>query len=95
MQARLDWQMWFAALGEYRRNPWLIHLAYKLLLGTPEVKALLDRGRDPFPTAPPSHVRMRIVDMDYAPVVPIVAVSDGTCCDWKRRCRVVLALPAY
>ena len=33
-QPRLDWQMWFAALGSYEHNPWLLHLAYKLLLGT-------------------------------------------------------------
>lgn len=31
MQPRLDWQMWFAALGSYQHNPWLIHLVYKLL----------------------------------------------------------------
>ena len=32
-QPRLDWQMWFAALGSYQNNPWFVHLAYKLLLG--------------------------------------------------------------
>ena len=26
-QPRLDWQMWFAALGEWRRQPWLVRLA--------------------------------------------------------------------
>jgi hypothetical protein len=31
LQPRLDWQMWFAALGSYQHNPWLISLAYKLL----------------------------------------------------------------
>ena len=25
-QPRLDWQMWFAALGTYHQNPWFIHL---------------------------------------------------------------------
>ena len=25
-QPRLDWQMWFAALGSYQSNPWLLHL---------------------------------------------------------------------
>ena len=30
-QNRLDWQMWFAALGEYNRNPWFISLIYRLL----------------------------------------------------------------
>ena len=32
-QPRLDWQMWFAALGSYNANPWLIHFAHKLLRG--------------------------------------------------------------
>ena len=24
-QPRLDWQMWFAALGSYRNNPWFVN----------------------------------------------------------------------
>ena len=28
-QPRLDWQMWFAALGTYRQNPWFVRLAAK------------------------------------------------------------------
>ena len=35
-QPRLDWQMWFAALGSYEHNPWLVHLVYKLLIGQKE-----------------------------------------------------------
>jgi hypothetical protein len=31
-QPRLDWQMWFAALGRYQHNPWLISLMHRLLL---------------------------------------------------------------
>ena len=30
-QPRLDWQMWFAALGSYQHNPWFLNLAYRLL----------------------------------------------------------------
>ena len=30
-QPRLDWQMWFAALGNYQHNPWLLSLVYRLL----------------------------------------------------------------
>ncbi len=30
-QPRLDWQMWFAALGSYEHNPWFISLLYRLL----------------------------------------------------------------
>ena len=35
-QPRLDWQMWFAALGSYQNNPWLVHLVYRLLIGQRE-----------------------------------------------------------
>ena len=28
---RLDWLMWFAAFGDYKQHPWLIHLIAKLL----------------------------------------------------------------
>lgn len=35
-QPRLDWQMWFAALGSYQSNPWLVHLVYRLLVGQKE-----------------------------------------------------------
>ena len=30
-QPRVAWQMWFAALGTYQHNPWLVSLAYRLL----------------------------------------------------------------
>ena len=32
-QPRLDWHMWFAALGAYHHQPWIVHLAAKLLKG--------------------------------------------------------------
>ena len=39
-QPRLDWQMWFAALGSYQHNPWLLSLVYRLL-GTRHLKDIL------------------------------------------------------
>jgi len=30
-QPRLDWQMWFAALGTHQRHPWVANLCYKLM----------------------------------------------------------------
>lgn len=35
-QPRLDWQMWFAALGNYQENPWFISLLYRILEGNIE-----------------------------------------------------------
>ena len=26
LQPRIDWQMWFAALGHHKRNPWLTRM---------------------------------------------------------------------
>eukprot|EP00927_Polykrikos_kofoidii_P006842 TRINITY_DN12776_c0_g2_i1.p1 TRINITY_DN12776_c0_g2~~TRINITY_DN12776_c0_g2_i1.p1 ORF type:complete len:897 (+),score=113.76 TRINITY_DN12776_c0_g2_i1:211-2901(+) len=52
-QPRLDWQMWFAALGSYQNNPWFVHLIYKLLAGGGPALELLDvdaytwKDRDP------------------------------------------------
>lgn len=57
-QPRLDWQMWFAALGDVRQNPWFVRFAIRLLEGSPEVLALL--GNNPFPEGPPKWVRARL-----------------------------------
>src|SRR5438874_1850338 len=36
-QPRLEWQMWFAALGSYQQNPWFVQTVISLLHGKPEV----------------------------------------------------------
>jgi|SRR5215469_2098031 len=52
---RLDWLMWFAAMGPYQRHPWFIHLAVKLLQGDKSVISLVKHN--PFPDRPPRYVR--------------------------------------
>src|SRR3989442_10343308 len=52
---RLDWQMWFAALNPEGAREWLVPLLRHLLLGAPQVLALL--GENPFPRAPPPSLR--------------------------------------
>ena len=52
---RLDWQMWFAALGNWEDNPWFRVLVYRLLHGSPSVLALIEHN--PFPDRPPVYVR--------------------------------------
>ena len=42
-QPRLDWQMWFAALGSYQTSPWFVHLSLKILQGSPDVIRLMSR----------------------------------------------------
>jgi hypothetical protein len=60
-QPRLDWQMWFAALSNYRDNPWFSQLIVRLLEGEPAVTALL--AKNPFPDKPPRLIRA--VTYDY------------------------------
>ena len=57
-QPRLDWQMWFAALGTYQQSPWLMHLVYRILTNETDVLALL--GRNPFPEQPPKFMRANL-----------------------------------
>jgi hypothetical protein len=63
-QPRLDWQMWFAALGGVRDNPWMVSLMWHLLAGSPSVLALLDSN--PFTDGPPKYVRARLYDYRFA-----------------------------
>ncbi len=53
-QPRLDWQMWFAALGSYQQDPWFVNLCVRLLQGSPDVAGLF--AKNPFP-APPRYIR--------------------------------------
>ena len=62
-QPRLDWQMWFAALGSYRENPWLLRFMLRLLQGSPPVLQLLDQN--PFAGAPPKYVRAVVYDYQF------------------------------
>jgi lipase maturation factor 1 len=57
-QPRLDWQMWFAALGDYRDNPWFVNFLIRLLQGSPDVLNLLKTN--PFPDSPPQFIRARL-----------------------------------
>ncbi len=63
---RLDWQMWFAALGTYRHNPWLVRFMGRLLEAEPSVLALLTE--DPFDGRPPRYVRARLWDYRFGDV---------------------------
>ncbi len=54
-QPRLDWQMWFAALGQLRNNPWFTNFMLRVLQAEPRVLALLDHN--PFPEKPPRYLR--------------------------------------
>src|SRR6266542_36931 len=53
-QLRLDWQMWFAALGSYRENPWFGRLIVRLEWSR-DVSRLL--AKNPFSHEPPRYIR--------------------------------------
>lgn len=55
-QPRLDWQLWFAALGPADANPWVGTLCEKLLRGDPAVLGLF--AFNPFPERPPHYMRV-------------------------------------
>ncbi|MFO0892871.1 MAG: lipase maturation factor family protein [Isosphaeraceae bacterium] len=56
---RLDWQMWFAALGrDCRSQPWFLAFERRLLEGSPEVRNLLRPGT--FADRPPRYLRARL-----------------------------------
>jgi hypothetical protein len=55
---RLDWLMWFAAMGPPARQPWMLPLVGRLLENDgPTVKLL---RRNPFPDRAPTYVRARL-----------------------------------
>ncbi len=62
-QPRLDWQMWFAALGSYQDNPWFLSFCGQLLRGSPEVLRLLDKN--PFPHTPPRYLRALMYEYHF------------------------------
>ncbi len=74
---RLDWQMWFAALGSVEGNPWFVNFLQRLLEGSPEVVALLEDN--PFPHKPPRFVRA-LTD-DYVFTTSAEAAQTG---DWWK-----------
>jgi predicted DCC family thiol-disulfide oxidoreductase YuxK len=77
-QPRLDWQMWFAALGNFRQNPWFVDLMERLLRNTPAVTRLL--AHNPFSETPPRYVRARLYEYRFT----TWAEHRATGAWWKR-----------
>jgi predicted DCC family thiol-disulfide oxidoreductase YuxK len=61
-QPRLDWQLWFAAMGPMSQSPWAGNLAIRLLEGEPSVLRLLN----PPPFAhPPKYLRALLYQYEF------------------------------
>lgn len=67
-QPRLDWQMWFAALGSYHHNPWLLNLCYKLLVGSEAAFDLLEPDGHFSSKVPPKLLRATLFDYAFTSV---------------------------
>jgi hypothetical protein len=65
---RVDWQMWFAALGSCDQNPWLRNLLIRLVQGDPDVRPLFDAV--PFDGQTPIAARAVWYDYRFAAGTP-------------------------
>jgi hypothetical protein len=54
-QPRFEWNLWFASLGDWRQNNFVIYTEARLLANQPDVLALF--RSNPFPQSPPRFVR--------------------------------------
>jgi hypothetical protein len=77
-QPRLDWQMWFAALGSYEQNTWTGGLMYRIMTGNPTVTSLMNPP--PF-SKPPRYLRALLYDYQFT----TPAERSRTGAVWKRR----------
>jgi hypothetical protein len=80
LQPRLDWQMWFAALGTAESNPWFITLVQKILEGDKAVTALL--AENPFPDKPPRYLRAMTYEYHFTDAKELISTGNW----WKRTC---------
>jgi predicted DCC family thiol-disulfide oxidoreductase YuxK len=77
-QPRLDWQMWFAALGDWRGSPWFVNFMVRLLQGSPDVTHLL--AGTPFGDNPPRYVRALLYEYSFTDAATRRRTGDW----WKR-----------
>jgi len=78
---RLDWQMWFAALGVYYEGQspsWLGNFMLRLQQGSPAVLDLMEHN--PFPDHPPKYVRVSLYDYRFTTADERAKTGDW----WKR-----------
>jgi hypothetical protein len=87
-QPRLDWQLWFAALGTVNNNRWFLSFINRLHEGSPDVLNLL--AYSPFPPDnPPQYIRAQLYD--YTFTTPEQKRETG---DWWQREYIGEYMPA-
>ncbi len=75
---RLDWLMWFAAMGSYQNYPWFVNFLAKLLEGDRATLSLL--RMNPFPDKPPRWVRAQLYEYHFT----TAAERKASGAWWKR-----------
>lgn len=78
-QPRLDWQMWFAALGGFRQNQWVGTLMIRMFQNAPDVMSFF--SDNPFADKPPEYLRARVYD--YTFTSPDEILNNGQW--WNRK----------
>lgn len=86
-QPRLDWQMWFAALGPVAESPWFANFVTKLLQGAPDVVQLLETN--PFPAKPPQFIRAMLFEYRFTTIDELRNTGNW----WKRTAAGVFMTP--
>ncbi|XP_067915408.1 lipase maturation factor 2a [Heterodontus francisci] len=81
-QPRLDWQMWFASLGDHRHSPWFTSFIHRLLQGKTDVIRLVqvDETKYAFSTKPPTYIRAQLYKYWYT-----MYGTDSSLSDWWTR----------
>jgi hypothetical protein len=87
-QPRLDWQLWFAALGNADDNRWVYVLGEEILKGNPVVLDLF--AANPFPARPPKY--LRVIRYEYKFADPSVHGRTG---QWWSRTPIDLYIPPF
>ncbi|MFB6209455.1 MAG: lipase maturation factor family protein [Candidatus Nanohaloarchaea archaeon] len=64
-QPRIAWQMWFASFSQPEREPWFLHLTWKLLHDDPQAQKLVKE--DPFGNKSPEYIRARLYRFELQP----------------------------
>jgi lipase maturation factor 1 len=77
-QPRFDWNLWFASLGSWRQNIWVVNTEERLLRNEPDVLALF--AGNPFSGKPPQMVRAVVWQYWFTDLA--TKRKDGT---WWRR----------
>lgn len=78
-QPRLDWNLWFASLGDWHSYPIVPLTETRLLAGSPDVLGLF--ASNPFRNAPPKYVRAVIYQYWFTSLAEKRATGDW----WKRQ----------